>query len=277
MSDKKITTLSKDEKKMIRQMFWRSLTLFTSVTPSKMGGTGFVYSMMPAIDRYYRHDQEGKIEALKRHLVYFNCAIPLSTFIMGLVASMEKKNAENSDFDSDSVNAIKLSLMGPLSGISDPLFWGGWRVICAGIGIGLAKTGNVFTPILFLIMFNIPTWIVRYFAGFYGYSLGTTYLQKLIDSGLINIVTKAAEIIGVLMVGAMTSQLVKFKTVLAISMNGQKIMNFQSILNSIFKGLVPISFTLLVFWLMQKKNWGANFMIISIIILGVLLKWLRIC
>lgn len=269
--------LDKDEKKMLRQIFWRSQTMFASVSPAKMGGAGFCYSMMPVIDRLYKNDIKGKKEALTRHMAYFNVTIPFTSFIMGLAASMEKKNKESNKFDTDSINAIKLSLMGPLSGIGDSIFWGVWRVICAGIAIGLAKNGNVFAPILFLIMFNIPTWLIRYYGGFLGYSLGTTYIEKLYSKGLINILTKAASIVGLTMVGAMTSQLVLFKTSVAISMNGKKIMDLQKVFDQIFVGLVPICFTLLCFYLLKKNKVGVNTLIMGCIVLGIVLKALGIC
>lgn len=207
---------------------------------------------------------------------YFNVTIPFTSFIMGIAASMEKKNAESDDFDTDSINAIKTSLMGPLSGIGDSLFWGVWRVICAGIAIGLAKSGNVISPILFLLMFNVPAWLVRYYGGFLGYSLGTKYIERLYSEGLINILTKGASIIGLTMVGAMTSQLVKFDTVLSISMNGHNIMNLQKILDSIFIGMVPLALTLIFFKLL-KKGVSVNVLIIGCIVLGILLKVFGIC
>ncbi len=86
---------------------------------------------------------------------YFNTTITLSTFIMGLVASMEKKkNSEQKDFDASSINAVKSSLMGPLAGIGDSIFWGVLRVIAAGIAVGLGASGNVLAPIVFLLLFQ---------------------------------------------------------------------------------------------------------------------------
>lgn len=268
--------LNKDDKKMLHRIFWRSQTLFASVSPAKMGGAGFCYSMMPVIDRFYKNDEKKKKEALQRHMAYFNVTIPFTSFIMGIAASMEKKNSETEDFDVGSINAIKTSLMGPLSGIGDSLFWGVWRVICAGIAIGLAKSGNVLSPILFLLMFNLPTWLIRYYGGLLGYSLGTKYIEKLYAEGLINILTKAASIVGLTMVGAMTSQLVVFKTIVKLKMNGQDIMNLQKILDSIFLGIVPLTLTLIFFKLL-KKGMSVNTLIISCIILGILLKAVGIC
>ncbi len=46
--------------------------------------------------------------------------------------------------------------MGPLAGIGDSFIWGTLRIIATGIGISLARQGNILGPILFLLVFNIP-------------------------------------------------------------------------------------------------------------------------
>lgn len=102
-----------EERKLLRKAFWRSFTLYAAVSPAKQGASGFCYSMMPFINRFYSGSEEKKKEALSRSMSYFNTTITCSTFIMGLVASMEKKNSEQPDFDAGSINAVKSSLMGP--------------------------------------------------------------------------------------------------------------------------------------------------------------------
>ena len=101
-----------DERKMLRKAFWRSFTLYAAVSPAKQGASGFCYSLMPFINKFYKNDEEGKKAALTRSMSYFNTTITLSTFIMGLVASMEKKNSEQKDFDASSINAVKFHFLG---------------------------------------------------------------------------------------------------------------------------------------------------------------------
>ncbi len=52
---------------------------------------------------------------------------------------MEKEASINPDFDKGSINAVKVALMGPLSGIGDSIFWGSLRVVAAGIGLSLCQ------------------------------------------------------------------------------------------------------------------------------------------
>jgi len=272
----KITNVSKEEKKILRSVYLRSFTLYSSVTPAKQGASGFCYSMMPFINKFYKDNPEGKKEALVRHMSYFNTTVPLSSFIMGLCGAMEKENSEKPDFDESSINPIKTSLMGPLAGIGDSIFWGVWRVICAGIGISMAQAGNVLTPLIFLLLFNIPTNLVRYYAGFLGYTLGSSYIEKLYSGGLINVLTKAASILGLIMVGGMTSQMVKFESVIKMTMEGKDVFTLQGMLDQLLVGLVPLSLTLVCFYLLSKKKLSINVLIVGVIILGIALSFFGI-
>ena len=265
-----------DERKMLRKAFWRSFTLYAAVSPAKQGASGFCYSLMPFINKFYKNDEEGKKAALTRSMSYFNTTITCSTFIMGLVASMEKKNSEQKDFDASSINAVKSSLMGPLAGIGDSIFWGVLRVIAAGIAVGLGASGNVLAPIVFLLLFNIPSILVKYYGTFLGYKLGSEYIQKVYASGLMNILTKAASIVGLIMVGGMTAIMVTFNSTYELTMKGESVLNLQNMLDQIFVGIVPLGLTLLCYYLLKKKNISITVLIIGVIILSILLSLLGI-
>ncbi|MDO5416019.1 MAG: PTS system mannose/fructose/sorbose family transporter subunit IID [Lachnospiraceae bacterium] len=265
-----------EERKLLRKAFWRSFTLYAAVSPAKQGASGFCYSMMPFLNHFYRNDEKAKKEALSRSMSYFNTTITFSTFIMGLVASMEKKNSEQADFDASSINAVKSSLMGPLAGIGDSIFWGVLRVIAAGIAVGLGASGNVLAPIVFLLLFNVPSLLVKYYGTFLGYKLGSEYIQKVYASGLMNILTKAASIVGLIMVGGMTASMVKFQSTFELNMKGESVLNLQSMLDSIFVGLVPLGLTLLCYYLLKKKNISITALIIGVIVLSIFLSFLGI-
>ncbi|MBV4439782.1 PTS system mannose/fructose/sorbose family transporter subunit IID [Clostridium tyrobutyricum] len=270
-----IKDIPKEERKLLRKTFWRSFTLYSAVSPAKQGGSGFCYSMMPFINKFYSDPKDRK-EALVRHMSYFSATIPLSTFIMGLTASMEKENSIRDDFDTTSINAVKSSLMGPLSGIGDSIFWGVLRVIAAGVAVSMGQSGNVLAPIIFLLLFNVPAIIIKYYGTFLGYSLGSKYIERLYTSGLINILTKAASIVGLIMVGGMTSQMVIFKTTVQFKMGGTSVLNLQKMLDQIFVGIIPLGITLICFYLLKNKKVSVNALLIGVIILGILLSALGI-
>lgn len=114
-SQKKVT------KRELRQVFWRSFALQGAFNYERMQNLGYAYAMIPVIKKLYeKHDDQ--VKALNRHLEIFNTTPAVSTTIMGISAAMEEQNANDSNFDSNSINAVKASLMGPLAGIGDSLF-----------------------------------------------------------------------------------------------------------------------------------------------------------
>ncbi|MCO6543953.1 MAG: PTS system mannose/fructose/sorbose family transporter subunit IID [Lactobacillus sp.] len=264
------------DKKTFRKIFWRSFLLQGSWNYINGAGVGALYMILPFIRKLYPNpeDKNERISALKRGLAYFNITPAIAPFPMGIAASMEEQNKEISDFDPSSINAVKASLMGPLSGIGDSLFWGTIRVIAAGIGISLAKAGNILGPILFLVIYNVPNLLARYYGLKYGYELGGEFIQKAYANGLIKIITKAAGILGMIMVGAMTYSTVTLKTILKFKM-GSMTFNLQQILDQIMLGIIPLTVTLGTFWLIRKKV-SANKIILLMVILSFALSALKI-
>ncbi len=109
--------LTKEEKKMMRSVFWRSWTMNASRTgATQYHAVGVIYTLLPVINRFYQTKEE-RAEAIVRHTTWFNATMHINNFIMGLVASMEKQNSEDEHFDASSITAVKASLMGPISGI----------------------------------------------------------------------------------------------------------------------------------------------------------------
>lgn len=115
--------VSPEDKKMLNKIFLRSFSVFASCAGGsvKAGADGWLYSIQPVLNRYYKDDPEARKDAMKRHTTWYNITQNVGTFAMGLVASMERENSEHDDFDTESIDGIKVSLMGPMSGIGDAI------------------------------------------------------------------------------------------------------------------------------------------------------------
>ncbi|EOT39930.1 PTS system mannose/fructose/sorbose family transporter subunit IID [Enterococcus columbae] len=269
--------LTKEDKKMLRSVFWRSWTMNASRTgATQYHAVGVIYTLLPVINRFYKTKSE-QAEAVVRHTTWFNATMHINNFIMGLVASMEKRNSEDDTFDASSITAVKASLMGPISGIGDSFFWGILRVIAAGIGISIANTGSIMGAIVFLLLYNIPAFLIHYYALYSGYSVGANFIQRMYESGGMKILTKSSSMLGLMMMGSMTASNVKFKTILEVSVKGSdQVMKIQDYLNQLFIGIVPLTVTFLAFWLLRKKV-NVNIVMLGIMVLGILLGLLGIC
>ena len=269
--------LSREDKKMINSICWRSLNTHCS----RVGGQarqmaiGFLWQIMPALNRYYKDQPEKKKEALYRHVQFCNVSNAIYPFLAGLVASMEKENSEVDDFDTSSIVAIKAALMGPLAGIGDSLLFSVVRVIAAGIGISFALQGSILGPILFFLIYNGCTMALRFSLGYVGFISGSSFITNMYQNGTLKILTKCAGILGLIMVGAMTASTVKFTTAISIPIPGGEAVALQSSLDTLFLGLVPLLLTFGCKKLLDK-NVNINWIMVGIFVLSLLMAAVHI-
>lgn len=66
--------VSPEDKKMLNRIFLRSFTVFASGAGGsvKAGADGWLYSIQPALNRYYADDPEARADAMKRHTTWYN-------------------------------------------------------------------------------------------------------------------------------------------------------------------------------------------------------------
>ena len=269
--------LSREDKKMINSICWRSLNAHCS----RVGGQarqmaiGFLWQIMPALNRYYKDQPEKKKEALYRHVQFCNVSNAIYPFLAGLVASMEKENSEVDDFDTSSIVAIKAALMGPLAGIGDSLLFSVVRVIAAGIGISFVLQGSILGPILFFLIYNGCTMALRFSLGYVGFISGSSFITNMYQNGTLKILTKCAGILGLIMVGAMTASTVKFTTAISIPIPGGEAVALQSSLDTLFLGLVPLLLTFGCKKLLDK-NVNINWIMVGIFVLSLMMAVVHI-
>lgn len=260
-------SLTPEDKKTIHSLFWRSLALEGSFNYEKMQALGFAWAMFPVIKKYHK-TKEAQAEALKRHTAFFNISPPLVTFPLGIAATLEKELAEKNDIDPATINAMKVSLMGPLSGIGDSLFWGTFRVIASGVGVALMQQGNVLGPILYAIMFTVPHLAIRYFCTVWGYKFGSSFIQDAYESGIVAQITKLCTVVGLTTIGAMISSMVSIKFNFSYTMGSMEFV-LQDVIDQIMPGLLPLTVTMLSF-LLIRKSVKINWIIVGMFVIGLL-------
>ena len=158
--------------------------------------------------------------------------------------------------------------MGPLGGIGDAIVWLTFLPIFAGIGVSLSMQGNIAGPIIFLILFNIVNFGLKYWGIFFGYNSGLSLLKSL--SGSVQSISKAASTIGILVIGSLIPSYVRLSIPYTITA-GQAKVNLQTdFLDKIMPGILPLGVTLLILYLMRKKNFNTTTAIIFIIVIGIL-------
>ncbi|RVU98192.1 PTS system mannose/fructose/sorbose family transporter subunit IID [Coriobacteriales bacterium OH1046] len=260
--------------KKISQFFWRSWAIQDSWNYERQMNMGFLYGIVPTLDRCYPDESdpvqlERKKEAYRRHMAFYNCTPQTSAFVLGLASSMEEELAETPDaFDPATINAIKTSLMGPLSGIGDSFFQGTIRVIAFGLGVSLAQQGSIMGPVLAMIISIIPSVLVTWFGAKLGYQGGREYLEKMQSGDLMDRVMYICGVVGLMAIGGMVATLIGATTPLTFS-GGSVVI--QSILDTILPQMIPLALTGAMYVLI-KRNVGSGLLLALSIFGGIALS-----
>lgn len=125
-------------------------------------------------------------------------------------------------------------------------------MIATGVGTSLALQGNILGPILFLLIFNIPHLLFRYFATGWGYKLGTGFLKKIQENGMMESLTYGAAIIGLMVVGGMTATMIDINIPMKIG-SGENAVTVQSIFDDIVPKILSLGAFGGVFYLLKKE------------------------
>lgn len=184
------------DRKTLNKMVMRSFNLQASFNYERMQAGGWLYSILPGLEKIHT-DKDDLSASMAHNLEFFNTHPFLVTFVMGIVLSLEQNKV-----NIPTIRAVRVAAMGPLGGIGDALFWFTLVPVTAGITSQMALDGSIMAPILFLLIFNLAQFALRFFLMYWSYDLGTGAIDVLTENATE--FTRAASILGVFVVGALT-------------------------------------------------------------------------
>jgi len=258
---KNLTPAQPLDKKTLNKMVWRSLNLQASFNYERMQAAGWLYCILPGLEKIHT-DKEDLSASMQHNLEFFNTHPFLVTFVMGIVLSLEQQKA-----DINMIRSVRVAAMGPLGGIGDAIFWFTLVPITAGITANMAINGSIAGPILFLLIFNIVQMAVRFWLMNWSYELGSKAIELLTANA--KEFTRAASMLGVFIVGALTSNYGGTTVALEIA-NGDSPIVIQSILDGVLPKLIPLTITLGLYFLIKKKGWTPVACIGLLLVVGLL-------
>ena len=256
---------------MYRSMFLRQFTSQCSQSYDKMMAMGFMYTIQKPLRKIYPNDDD-YYAALDRHTEFFNITPHVLPFVAGLTVSMEEQAAADKNFDTSSINAMKVGLMGPLAGVGDPICWGTLRPVLAALGAGIALTGSIMGPLIFFLVFNAIRLATNWYGVMYGYSKGTELVDEM-GGNKMRFLTEGSSVLGLLVMGALVAKwtTVNMPLVLSSYTNSageQVTTTVQTILDSLMPGIVPLLMTFACMWLL-RKNVNPLIIILGLFALGI--------
>lgn len=241
----------------------------------RLQGLAFCNALSKPLKKLYADDEEEYKKALVRHMEFYNSEGTSGCLIHGIALSMEEQNANGTSVPGQVITGIKTGLMGPIAGIGDTIIWGTVKPIILALGCTFALQGNfigAFIPFLFPIIGYIAGWFFMKF----GFRLGKDAVMKLMQSGMINTIITGASILGLFMMGALSSSYVKVSTPLKFVMKNADPIVVQKILDQILKGILPLACIFGIYWYFTHKGANYNKVIFSVLILSMVASFLGI-
>ena len=266
--------INKHDKKVLRKMFLGSGLAFSGFNVVKMQGNGFANTMGPALEDLFPNDAKARGEAMARANGVFNTNNTTFGLLGGLTYALEKDRVKNKNVTIDTIESLKVSLMGPTAAVGDSFIFNCLRVIVAGIAVSIAKSGSIFGPLLFIVLFGGLELMIRWYLLIAGYQYGTTFIDKVFNSGLLKVITTASSMLGLAMVGAMVSSTVNVP--LRLSFNfGKETLKLSSIFDQIMPGLLSLIILFVLMYLM-KKGYKPMTLVLGLLVISIGLAFIGV-
>ncbi|MDK1727925.1 PTS system mannose/fructose/sorbose family transporter subunit IID [Dellaglioa algida] len=226
-------------------------------------GAGFAWALAPLLRKIYPNDEEYE-KALKNHFNYFNATPQMTNIILGSVIAMEEKDGIEAK---DAVQSFKTSIMGPMSGVGDTVFWVLWPTIIGSISGYMALQGNPAGAIAWFLV-NIVIYLLKVWFVGAGYNSGTKLIDKLGDK--IGIFTDAASIMGLSVIGGLIATVVKISMPVVFTF-GKVSLNLQTgVFDKIMPGLLPVVLTYILYKMLGNKKFTSTKAIGLIIMISLI-------
>ena len=203
----------------------------------------FCASMTPIIKKLYPQKEE-QVEALKRHLNFFNSEQTFGAVIQGISIAMEEQKTRGEPISDASITGI--------------------------------KSGSAMGGIVPLILYPAITLAISYGMVHKGYTLGRDSIIGLLQGGRIKELIYGANVLGLIMMGALSASYVKITTPLKLSaLKGSEVV-VQQILDSIAPGLLPLAAVFAIYFYLVKKGPRYTTILLSIVALSVVCSLLGV-
>lgn len=257
-----------DKKDLIK--CWRSWMMYnlSSMSFERLASFGFCLGIMPALKKLYPN-KDKRQEAMKRHSSFYNTEPQLGAIISGLAVGLEEKKANGEPIDGETINTLKVGLMGPIAGIGDSMVPGMLVPILLSIGMALAAGGSMLGPLFYIIAFNAIVIVGSYTLFMKGYKMGTGSVEVLVSHKSTKI-REALSLLGVFVMGGVAASYVNLGTGLEFVTSDGVDINVQTMLDGIFPKLMPLVIVLGTWYAMAKKNLSPVKAMLSLVVISAI-------
>lgn len=229
------------------------------------------HTFVPVINYLYKDDPDGaakRKEVMEREMEFFNVHIEFGSCILGMAIALEEQKSLGEPIPGDFITSLKTSLMGPLAGIGDTIYQGVLIPILLAICIDITLTGTVWGSIAYLILMLAISYVFSFANFFFGYQQGSDAIMDFLEKGVLDKLLLGAQVMGCMVMGGLIANYVTCSCGLEIVTSGSTFNVQETLFDAVMPKILPLGFTMLVYWLM-KKRWTSIKIIILIVIIGV--------
>lgn len=251
----------------------------------RLTALGFSYGMSDVLEKLYKDDKQEYQKALKRHLMFYNSEANFGSIIIGISIALEEERAlllskkattKQLDESAEMISSLKIGLMGPLAGIGDTINHGMIRPLLLSLFIPLATQGMWIASVAPLVIWVLGISFLGYFLAISGYKQGKRSVVNLLQSGKLNEFIKGASVLGLFMMGALSSSYVKLSTKLSWQNALGETVNLQNYIDSIFPKLLPLLAVFGIYFFFKKKGPKYVIVLCGIIVISLVLSFFKI-
>jgi PTS system mannose-specific IID component len=248
--------------------------LHASYNYERLQGLGFAHTMKPVIEYLYETPGE-RAAALERHTVFFNSEPQLGALVPAAVIAMEEERASGTVISDEAINSVKSGLMGPLAGVGDSIIQGLVTPLLLSLGISLAQQGSLLGPILYSVLISMVILGSVHLFWSLGYRWGREAVSLVLSSGWVRLLSEGAAIVGMMVLGGLMPTVVQFSLAVSIRVGSTVVSLQNDVFDGILRGLLPLTLTLFVWWLLHKRV-KSILVVVLLFAIGVDLTYLGI-
>lgn len=251
----------------------------------RLTAPAFSYGMNEILRKLYSDNHEEYVKALKRHLMFYNSEATWGSMIFGIACALEEERSlmlkegasqEELEASAEMISNLKVGLMGPLAGIGDTVNHGMLRPLLLSMFIPLAATGSWLAGIGPLVIWTVCISILAYILVTRGYSQGRKSVTMILKSGKLNQYIQMASVLGLFMMGVLSSTYVKLSTAIEWTTATGDAKTLQSVIDGIFPNVLPLLVVFGIYFYIKKCGPKYVRILIFILVISVVLSFFGI-
>lgn len=242
----------------------------------RLTALGFSYAVSDALEKLYKDNPEEYKLALQRHLLLYNSEAIFGSAIIGITLALEEERAkmmndgasnEKLIASAEMISNLKIGLMGPLAGIGDTLNHSMISPLILSLFIPLAAQGSWLGGVGALLVWGTYMSGLSYFLTMKGYTVGKKSITQLLQSGRMSKIIQIASILGLFMMGALSSTYVKLVTTVSWTNAAGDVLLLQDYIDAILPKFLPLVAVAGIYLYFKKK--GPKFIPAIVTVLGI--------